>query len=186
MTIALIVIDVQESFRQRPSWEQVSNPLIVERVNTLVHAARAGGRPVFWIWHAEPGSGSVFDPVAGWVRPIAGLDVRDDEPQVTKTSANAFTTTNLAQQLTGAGVDEIMVCGIQTERCCETTTRVAADLGYAADFVTAATATFPIQRPDTGETLDAAAVVERTEYALAGRFARVVGVDTAVQLLRAA
>ena len=181
MSTALIVIDVQESFRNRPVWEQVSNPRIVERVNGLVQAARSRGIQVYWVWHAEPGSGSVFDPEMGLVGPIEGIDVREGEPQVTKTSRNAFTTTNLGQLLVSNGVRKIVVAGIQTEQCCETTARVAADLGYEVTFVTQATATFPIVRPDTGETLDADAVVERTEFALAGRFARIATIDEAFE-----
>lgn len=186
MSTALIVIDVQESFRRRPSWSAVSNPDIVARVTTLVDAARAGDHPVIWVWHAEPGSDTVFDPVQGLVRPIDGLDVRPDEAQVTKTSRNAFTTTNLGQQLTAAGIDELVICGIQTEQCCETTARVAADLGYRVTFVTQATATFPIVRPDTGAILDVDEVIERTEFALAGRFATIATVDDAAGALRAA
>ncbi len=61
-----------------------------------------------------------------------------------KTSHNAFTTTNLQQLLTTHGVRGLTVCGIRTEQCCETTTRVGSDLGYDVTFVTDATATFPI------------------------------------------
>ncbi|WP_435299736.1 cysteine hydrolase family protein [Timonella sp. A28] len=185
MTTALLVIDVQESFRNLPVWAQVSNPHIVRDVMTLVDAARAAQHPVYWVWHTSPHSGTVFDPAQGFVRPIEGLDVHEDEPQVIKTSRNAFTTTNLAQQLTKAGVTTLMIVGIQTEQCCETTTRVAADLGYQVTFVTEATATFPITRPDTGETLPVDAIIERTEYALAGRFARIATLEEALTTLRA-
>jgi nicotinamidase-related amidase len=62
MSSALIVIDVQESFRQRPLWEAVPNPWIVEQVNRLVDAARARGDLVIWVLHAEPGTRAAFDP----------------------------------------------------------------------------------------------------------------------------
>ena len=71
----------------------------------------------------------------------------------------------------------LVIVGIQTEQCCETTARLAADMGYDVTFVTDATATFPIVRPDTGEVLPAQEVIERTEYALAGRFARIESKD---------
>jgi len=44
MTRALVVIDVQESFRQRPLWRAISNPGIARDVGRLVEAARAAGR----------------------------------------------------------------------------------------------------------------------------------------------
>src|SRR5215207_694774 len=148
MNRALIVIDVQESFRQRPTWQAVSNPDVVNQVNRLVETARAQGDLVVWILHTEPGTGTVFDPAGGHVRLVDELIPREGEPVITKTSINAFTTTNLQQLLTTRGIRDLVICGIQTEQCCETTTRVAADLGFDVTFVTDATATFPIQHRD--------------------------------------
>jgi nicotinamidase-related amidase len=176
---------VQESFKRRESWQAVSNPDIVHDVAELVAAARRAGDRVVWILHSEPGTGTVFDPVAGFVRLMDGLTVDAGEPVLTKTSRNAFTTTNLQQLLTETGIRELVVCGIQTEQCCETTARVAADLGYAVEFVTEATATFPIPHPDAPRdrpfaevladprTLGVDDVIARTEYALAHRFATI-------------
>ena len=185
MTNALVVIDVQESFRRRPTWQVVSNPDVAADVQRLVDAARAAGDLVVWVLHSEPGSGGVFDPAQGHVRLMDELIPLDGEPIVTKTSRNAFTTTNLAQLLTERGIRHLVICGIQTEQCCETTARVANDLGYEVTFVTDATATFPIPHRDAPagrsvadlvadpRTLAAEDVIARTEYALAGRFATV-------------
>lgn len=179
MSTTLIVIDMQESFRRSPEWAQVSDPGVVARVGALVGAARDGGHGVVWVLHANPGSGGPFDPAGGDVRLMGEFAPAPDEPVLTKTSRNAFTTTRLGQHLTASGVGEVVICGIQTEQCCETTARLAADPGYRVTFVTEATATFPIRRPDTGAMLDAAAVIERTEFALAGRFARISTADDA-------
>lgn len=189
MTNALIVIDVQESFRARPLWAALDNPALVDNVRRLVEAARAAGDLVVWVLHAEAGSGGVFDPESGHVRVLDELIPGKTEPIVTKTSHNAFTTTNLQQTLTAAGVRSLAVCGLRTEQCVETTTRVASDLGYDVTFLTDATGTFPIPHwtapADQSveelladpRTLAAADVVARTEYALAGRFATVRRVD---------
>ncbi|MFG2010039.1 isochorismatase family protein [Micromonospora sp. NPDC048868] len=182
---ALVVIDVQESFRRRPSWAYASNPDIVGRVDRLVAAARRRGDLVVWVLHAEPGTGGVFDPANGHVRLIEGLSPAPGEPTLVKTSHNAFTTTNLQQVLTTAGVRGITVCGIRTEQCVETTARVGCDLGYEVIFVTDATVTFPTPHRDlpataTPEeiladprTLSSEEMTARTEYALAGRFATI-------------
>ncbi|MDA3644452.1 isochorismatase family protein [Saccharopolyspora indica] len=185
MNRALLVVDVQESFRQRPLWQAISNPGIVTRVNRLVDLARAEGDLVVWVLHSEPGSGGVFDPVNGHNRLQEGLVPADGEPLLTKTSHNAFTTTNLHQLLTQRGIRELRVAGIRTEQCCETTTRVASDLGYDVTFVTDATATNPIAHRDAPadqtvaelladpRTLHSAEIIARTEYALSGRFATI-------------
>ncbi len=69
----------------------------------------------------------------------------------------------------------MVICGIRTEQCCETTARVASDLGYQVIFAIDACATNPIDdwRTPAGRTLSAADVTERTAYALAGRFATI-------------
>ena len=87
----------------------------------------------------------------------------------------------LQRHLTQQGVQRLVITGIQTEQCCETTTRVAADLGYDVDFVTEATQTFPIYNPETAVSLPVADVVERTEYALRNRFARIATVAQIVE-----
>ena len=183
MTCALLIIDVQESFRRRPMWQAVSNPDIVDDVTRLVRAARTAGDLVIWCLHAEPGTDSVFDPAGGHVRLIEPLAAQPGEPVLTKTSINAFTTTNLQQLLTQNGIRKLTIGGIRTEQCCETTARLASDLGYEVVFVTDATATFPIPHRDALEgrsvgeiladprTLPNEAIIERTEYALSGRFA---------------
>jgi nicotinamidase-related amidase len=191
MTRALLVIDVQESFRQGPLWPTISNPGIASDVARLVDGVRDRGDLVVWVLHSEPGSGTSFDPASGHVR---YLDPRAGEPQLTKTSHNAFTTTNLQQLLTQRGITEVIVCGIRTEQCGETTARVASDLGYQVTFVTEATATNPIAHRDAPagqsveqlladpRTLPASAVIERTEYALAGRFATIATIAEAIKL----
>jgi nicotinamidase-related amidase len=195
MTRALLVIDVQESFRQRPLWAAISNPGIAGDAARLVDAARASGELVVWVLHSEPGSGTTFDPASGHVRYLAPLAPAPGEPQLVKTSHNAFTTTSLQQLLTQRGITELVICGIRTEQCCETTARVASDLGYQVTFVTEATATNPIAHRDAPpgqsveelladpRTLPASAVIERTEYALAGRFATIA---TIAEVLAAA
>lgn len=196
MNRALIVIDVQESFRAGGQWETLSDPKITDQVERLLRLARRAGDLVVWVLHAEPGSGTVFDPALGHVRVVDELRREDGEPLIRKTAHNSFTTTNLQQLLTERGVRELTVCGIRTEQCVETTARVASDLGYGVTFVVDATATNPIPHRDapaglsTAElladprTLSAQEVIRRTEYALAGRFATIAtvgGLETAAE-----
>jgi nicotinamidase-related amidase len=188
MTNALIVIDVQESFRQQPMWAAISDPGIAGQADRLVRAARSRGELVVWVLHSEPGSGTVFDPAGGYVRLMDGLTPQEGEPVIAKTSHNAFTTTNLQQLLTERAITDLTLCGIRTEQCCETTARVACDLGYRVTFVTDATATSPIEHRDAPRgrglaeiladprTLRVDEIIARTEYALAGRFATIAAV----------
>jgi nicotinamidase-related amidase len=170
MKRALLVIDIQDSFKIDPArWAKRSNPRFEENVTRLIATFREAGEPVIFVLHNDDDPG--FRSGDPEVRLMSFLDRRDGEPLIYKNTRNAFTSTDLEQRLDAMGIEGVVVCGISTEQCCETTTRVAADLGYAVEFVTEATLTFPIG------TLSTDAIVERTEAVLGGRFARIVTVD---------
>lgn len=181
---ALLVIDIQDSFKATPRWELRNNPGFEENVTRLIDSYRAAGLPVIFVLHTDPDPGfqtdSPFFKLMDFLRPEPG------EPVIVKNTRNAFTSTNLQQLLTERGVQRVVVTGISTEQCCETTTRVAADLGYDVDFVTEATRTFPIADPETGGELSTDEIVRRTEFVLRGRFARIATVDRLVEELREA
>jgi nicotinamidase-related amidase len=179
---ALLVIDIQDSFKATPRWERRNNPGFEENVTRLIDSWRAAGLPVIFVLHTDSdpefGTDSPFFKLMDFLRPQSG------EPVIVKNTRNAFTSTNLQQLLAERGVERLVVTGISTEQCCETTTRIAADLGYDVDFVTEATRTFPIADPDTGGELSTEDIVRRTELVLRGRFARIAKVDRLVEELR--
>jgi nicotinamidase-related amidase len=90
---------------------------------------------------------------------------------------NAFTGTSLATWLRERGIGRVIISGIRTEQCCETTARVASDLGFDVDYVTEATLTFTMVHAGSGTRYDARDIKQRTELVLDGRFARIRTVD---------
>ena len=172
MKTALLVIDIQDSFKIDPArWGTRSTPRFEENVTKLIATFREAGEPVVFVLHNDSDPG--FRPGDPEVRLMSFLDRRENEQLIVKNTRNAFTSTDLQARLDAMGVKRVAVCGISTEQCCETTTRVAADLGYEVDFVTEATLTFPIGTLSTEE------IIERTEAVLRGRFARIVTVEEA-------
>ena len=171
---ALLVVDVQDSFKVGSRWEQRSNLQLESNLDRLIHAYREACLPVVFILHNDSDPG--FRPGDPEVRLMSFLKPEEGEPLVLKNTRNAFTSTNLQEILDAWGVRRVVVTGISTEQCCETTTRVAADLGYDVDFVTEATATFPIVNPENGEVLTTDEIIRRTEFVLRGRFARIARV----------
>jgi nicotinamidase-related amidase len=77
------------------------------------------------------------------------------------------------------GIGELLISGIRTEQCCETTTRHASDLGFGVRYVSDATLTFPMQNR-AGREVSAQEIREHTELVLDGRFARVVATSGAL------
>ena len=179
---ALLVIDAQESFRRRTDeWASTANPAVLDNIALLVAHARTVGDPVVWITHSEPGTRGVFDPVNGFVRVIEELEPRDSEDALTKTTVNAFGSTDLEQRLRRAGIRRVVVCGIRTEQCCETTARVAADLGFEVEFVTDATTTSAIPAHGALTAVSGDDIMRRTESILSARgFATITDTKTRI------
>jgi nicotinamidase-related amidase len=182
---ALLVIDIQDSFKATPRWERRSSPRFEENVDRLIRSWRAACLPVIFVLHTDPDPH--FETTSPFFKLMDFLSPAPGEPLLVKNTRNAFTSTNLQELLRAKGIERLVITGIQTEQCCETTTRLAADLGYDVDFVTEATMTFPIPNPETGEELSTDEILRRTEFVLRGRFARIATVDGLVaELERAA
>lgn len=173
---ALLVVDVQESFRHRPYWRDSELPFFVECLRSLIAGAQSRKIPVVQIFHVE--DSGPFAPESGYVVPLRDLSFKPDAV-FQKRSHSALIGSGLDVWLTQRGIRRVIVCGIRTEQCCETTTRHASDLGYEVDYVTDATLTFPMTdrhgREWTPEQIKA-----RTELVLDTRFARIATVDEAL------
>jgi nicotinamidase-related amidase len=173
---ALLVVDVQESFRHRPYWRDSDLPFFVERLRSLITGARSRRIPVIQIFHVE--ESGPFSMESGYVVPLHDLSVPPDAV-FHKRSHSALVGSGLDVWLTQRGIRRVIVSGIRTEQCCETTTRHASDLGYLVNYVTEATLTFPMTdrhgREWTPEEIKA-----RTELVLDERFARIMTVDEAL------
>jgi nicotinamidase-related amidase len=179
MKQALLVIDVQESFRQRPYFRADELPAFLANVQSLIDRSRERGIPVVQVLHREAGDDRTnpFTAASGFVRPMPELALRADAVFQKGVHSAMFATGadggTLERWLRARGIEELLVTGIRTEQCCETTTRHASDLGFAVRYVTDATLTFPM-RTRAGREVSAAEIRERTELVLDGRFARIV------------
>jgi nicotinamidase-related amidase len=172
---ALLVIDAQDSFKSTDRWEKRNNKEFEKNVARLVDLYRQHGLPVIYFLHSDGDPG--FEITSPFYKLMDFLSPRDSEPVIHKVTRNVFTSTGLPALLMEKSVRRVVITGIQMEQCCETSARVAADLGFAVDFITEATMTFPIPNHDRpGEELGVEAISERTEYVLRRRFARIATV----------
>jgi nicotinamidase-related amidase len=173
---ALIVVDAQESFRHRPYWSDSDVPLFQEKLQKLIDGAKAQGIPVLQVFHVE--ENGVFSLASGHVKTMNGISISPDSI-FHKRSHSALVGSGLDVWLVQHGIRCLIVSGIRTEQCCETTTRHASDMGFAVDYVSEATLTFPIADRH-GRTWSAEEIKSRTELVLHERFAQIVTVDEAL------
>lgn len=173
---ALLVIDAQQSFRHRPYWSESDAPVFLERLQALIDGAKARRIPIVQVFHVE--EEGEFSLSSGHVQTLAALSIVPDVV-IHKQRHGALVGSGLPIWLTERGIRRLIVSGIRTEQCCETTTRHASDLGYAVDFVSEATLTFAMT-DRRGQRWTSDEIKARTELVLDGRFARVLGVDEAL------
>ena len=181
MTTALIVIDVQQSFAHRPTFEPAEVPAYLGAQNRLIEGFQAAGLPIVRVFHVQPDATGAdpFSLESGLVRPLEGLRDFKADLTVHKARHSALVGTGLDVWLTEQGIGRLIISGIRTEQCCETTTRHASDLGWEIDYVTDATHTFDMVQPD-GSPLNVADIKSRTATVLSGRFATLCTVEQAL------
>lgn len=173
---AVIIIDAQESFRHRPFWSEADLPAFIERMQQLHDGAKAQGIALIQLFHiADAGA---FSIASGSVVALSPLAVVADAV-FHKRRHSALVGTGLDVWLVEHGIRRLIIGGIRTEQCCETTTRHASDLGYAVDFVTEATLTFAMTDAH-GRSWSSAEIKARSELVLSRRFARIATVKEAL------
>jgi nicotinamidase-related amidase len=180
--VALVVVDVQQGFDD-PVWGPRNNPACEENVATLIEAWRAKGQPIVYVRHDSSESESPFTPGQ---RGNEFQEILSAEPDllVVKSVNSAFHgDPDLARWLRAEGIERIAVCGIQTNMCCETTARVAANLDFEMTFVLDATHTYDLPAYDGGGTISAEELSRVTASNLDPEFGRVVDTREAVASL---
>lgn len=127
MSVALLVIDVQHALCGGAD-ACFDHQGVVERINGLGRRARDLGLPVIFVQHEEP-EGDFRHGSEGWQLAPA-LQVADGDPRVRKTTPDSFNGTGLDALLRKLGVTGLVICGMQTDFCVDTTVRRALAEGY--------------------------------------------------------
>lgn len=176
---ALILIDVQQGFRDLDYWGARNNPVALENMAAVLAHWRNCGRPVVHVHHdsihrASPLNvshiGNAFEPA---VTPIAG------EASYGKSVNSAFIGTSLEADLRERGISALVLCGITTDHCVNTTARMAGNLGFEVSVIGDACFTFDRVMPD-GIVIAAQTVHDVHLASLSGEFAAICNTSDVV------
>lgn len=132
MTRALLIIDVQNALCFG-AWAAHDSAGLIGRINTLAARFRAARRPVIFIQHESPQEPLQRDSTGCAL--AEGLQVTPSDHVVPKTATDSFHQTALHALLQQHGVSDLVVCGLQSEFCVDTTVRRALGLGYPVTLV---------------------------------------------------
>jgi nicotinamidase-related amidase len=167
----LLIIDVQSGFDEEAYWGPRNNPGAEQNMAKLLEAFRATGRPVIFIQHCSqsPESPLRAGKPGNEIKPIIAPR---GERIIQKTAHSAFINTALERTLRGAAQDTLVICGLTTDHCVSTTTRMAGDMGFTVYLVDDACACHDRKTHD-GRTIPAQQVHEAELATLHNEFGTV-------------
>lgn len=167
---ALLIIDVQEemfSDTQNPLYK--SDELLI-KVKSLIEKAHTSKTPVIYIQHTENDEEPMGKGKQGWEIHHQVTPGKDDIV-ILKYTPDSFHNTKLHEVLSARNVNKIVIAGLQTEYCIDTTCRRAYSLGYDTTLVRDAHSTY------NSKTLTAGQIIEHHNRIIGGWFAELVPCD---------
>lgn len=138
---ALVVIDVQKAMFEIPGYMPHEGESVVARIAALIVKARQENAPIFFVQHDggpdEPfHAGKPGFPFHERLTPQPGDDV------TVKHHGSAFHGTDFDAKLKKAGIDHLVVTGMQSEYCIDSAIRGAVERGYKVTLVADGHSTF--------------------------------------------
>jgi nicotinamidase-related amidase len=172
----LVIIDIQNDYFDDGAYPLVGSAQAAERAAVVLAGFRERGERVVHVQHLWD------EPEATFMRPgTRGVEIHDivrplsGEPVVTKSEPNAMLSDEFVETLEANGSKDLVVMGMMTSMCVDSTVRTAADLGYRVQLVHDACAA-----PDLefgGQTVPGAAVHAAFIAALGDSFAQICSSD---------
>jgi nicotinamidase-related amidase len=173
MTTALLIIDIQNDYFPGGAMEVVGATTAANQAAKLLAAFRQKARPIIHIQHIATRAGATF-----FLPNTVGAKIHEsvrpgpDEAIFQKHFPNSFRETGLLEHLRDAEISRLVIAGMMTHMCIDTTTRAAADLGFACSLAYDASATRTLSF--NGVKVSAESVQTAYLAALNGLFAKVL------------
>ena len=166
---ALLILDMQVGLFHGPDKPWAGEALL-DTLNALLTKAHSADAPVFLARHVGP-PGSPIEPGSPLTQLLPQLRLAGNEMIFEKTRPNAFAMTALAEQLKACGAEGVVIAGMKTQYCVDSTCRAARDLGFDAVLIA--------NGHTCADTLDAKApvIIAHHNTTLAGPFCRVISAE---------
>ncbi|MQS45315.1 isochorismatase family protein [Companilactobacillus mishanensis] len=141
----LVVMDMQEGYSDCYEFDE-----LVEKINDRISEYREEGHPIIFIQNVDKGT-----PEGSKEWKIAKkLDYQSGDMTVQKHHLNAFYRTELNDLLSDNDLEQLEICGVETEYCCNATITMAHGLGYQVEMIPGMTTTEDNEQMTAQETID--------------------------------
>jgi len=141
MTKALVVIDVQKGMWENPAYPPYDDAGVVSRIAELIGKAKTAGAPIFWVQHHGDEPNHPFKPGKPGFPFHDAVAPGTDGDVTVKHKSSAFHGTDFDAKLRRAGVDHLVITGMQSEFCVNSAVRGAYERGYKLTLVSDAHST---------------------------------------------
>lgn len=172
MKKALLIIDVQNDYFPNGKFELYQPEAALSVIQQLVTNFREHNLPVYYIKHVGTKDASFFVPDTNGVNIHDAIKPLASEKVIEKHFPNSFFETTLQEELKKDSVTDLVVCGMMTHMCVDTTVRAARDLGYSVTLISDACTTRDLEWNHT--TIPATVVQNVYMASLHTKFANVI------------
>ena len=173
MNKAILIIDVQNDYFPGGKSELHNALGALESTEKALKLFRQKKLPVIHVQHINTYQGATFFiPDTEGTLIHSSLTPLENEYVVTKHAPNSFLRTNLADILSEKAITELVVCGMMSHMCVDTTVRACMDYGIKVTLLQDACATKNLVFQ--GKTIPAEVVHETFMASLNGLFATVI------------
>ena len=169
---ALLIIDVQKDYFPGGRSELYHAVEAENAVLSLIEDCRKSDMPIIYMQHIQPEGSSFLAEGTPGIEIEDRIRPEEGDIVIVKHHPNSFLETPLDDVLKENSVEKLIVCGMMTHMCVDTTVRRAYDLGYEVDLAASACATKDLYY--RGERIVASQVQDSFLAAIDGTFATVI------------
>jgi nicotinamidase-related amidase len=167
MTKALVIIDHQKGMFDIPGYPPFDGAGVTDRIADLIARARTANTPIYYVQH-DGGTMDPFHPGKPGFPFVATIAPQPGDDVTIKTKSSAFHGTDFDTKLKRAGIDHLVITGMQSEYCVTSVIRGAYERGYKLTLVSDGHSTFD---SEVAKAKDIAAIINDTTR---GSFGEVV------------
>jgi nicotinamidase-related amidase len=141
MARALVIIDHQKGMFGISGHKPFDGDGMTNRIAALVAKARAANTPIFYVQH-DDGPSSEFHPGKRGFPFVDAIAPLPSDDVTVKNKSSAFHGTDFDAKLQHAGIDHLLITGMQSEYCVTSAIRGAYERGYKVTLVSDGHSTF--------------------------------------------
>lgn len=150
MRKGLLLIDIQNDYFVGGKCELVKSEKALENALIVLNIFRAAQLPVIHVQHINiREKATFFLPNTNGVKIHKALSPKPDEDIIIKHSPNSFFETKLEQVVREKNITELIICGMMTHMCIDTTVRAAKDYKIPVTLIKDACATKDLSFDET-------------------------------------